>query len=176
MRPMTYFRLVAISTATSLALAGAPLQAHETAAEAANKKVVLDFYRALDAANATGTIGKRIAGIANQYLAPDYIQHAENFALPGPGSARDKLVRMFETRPAMKLAPATTLAVMAEGDLVMMLTARDMPDLASGAVKPAYIFNMFRVKNHRLVEHWDVSPALPGGPPPSAGRRQPATP
>jgi predicted SnoaL-like aldol condensation-catalyzing enzyme len=57
---------------------------------------------------------------------------------------------------------------MAEGDKVMLLTSRDQPDPATGGVKPSYIFNMFRVKDGKLVEHWDVSSGM-GGPPPSGG-------
>lgn len=150
-----------------------PALAHDTPAEAANKKVVLDFYQALNTADATGTTKTRIQAIAEKYLSPDYIQHAAPFVdLPGPGTARDKLVRMFQGMPAMKPMPAPeTISVMAEGDRVMMLTARAMPDPATGQLKQAYIFNMFRVKNAKLVEHWDVgTPTMPSpgaGAPPS---------
>jgi len=60
---------------------------------------------------------------------------------------------------------------MAEGDRVMLLTSRDQPDPVTGKVKPSYVFNMFRVKNGKLVEHWDVSPGM-GGPPPGAPPRR----
>ena len=152
-----------------------PATAHETAAEKANKQVVLDFYRALNEADATGTAKQRIQGIAERYISPDYVQHAAAFAnLPGPGSARDKLVRMFQSKPPLPaMSPPKTISVMARDDLVMMLTARDMPDPATGRAQPTYIFNMFRVKQRRLVEHWDVgTPAMPapgaGVPPPVA--------
>lgn len=152
--------VVGLSTAS-------PVLAHETRAEAANKKVVIDFYDALNAADADGATKVRIKKIAETYLAPDYIQRSELFAsLPGPGSARDRLIRMFQNMPAMKLPPSKTLSVMAEGDLVMMLTARDMPDPITGKVKSTYIFNMFRVRNGMLVEHWDISSQPPGYPPP----------
>jgi predicted SnoaL-like aldol condensation-catalyzing enzyme len=150
-----------------------PASAHDTRAEAANKKIVLDFYQALNDADAAGNTKVRIQGIAEKYLSPEYVQHAEMFAnLPGSGSGRDKLIRMFQSMPAMKLAPPKTLAVIAEGDLVMMLTAREMAGQATGPAKPALIFNMFRVKNGRLTEHWDIMPQPPGGggpgmPPPS---------
>jgi predicted SnoaL-like aldol condensation-catalyzing enzyme len=150
-------------------MSSSPAFAHNTAIEAANKRVVTGFYQALNSADAAGTIKQRVKGIAEKFIAPNYVQHSEMFAnLPGPGNARDKLIRMFENRPAMKLPPAKTLAVMAEGDLVMMLTARDMPDPASGGMKQAYIFNMFRVQKGRLVEHWD-SPMPMAMAPPGAG-------
>jgi predicted SnoaL-like aldol condensation-catalyzing enzyme len=171
MRPSTHIQKLAgacLALATLL-ISSSPALAHDTAIEAANKRVVTGFYEALNSADATGTIKQRIKGIAEKFIAPNYIQHSEMFAgLPGPGNAREKLVRMFEGRPAMKLPPAKTLAVMAEGDLVMMLTARDIPDPATGAMKPAYIFNMFRVQKGRLVEHWDSPMPMPMAPP-SAG-------
>jgi predicted SnoaL-like aldol condensation-catalyzing enzyme len=78
------------------------------------------------------------------------------------------------------MAAPKTVAVMAQGDQVMMLTSRDMPDSATGRIKPVYIFNMFRLKQGRLVEHWDITPLPPAPPNPSApagpGPLQPAVP
>ena len=143
---------------------GSPAMAHMTAAEAANRKVVLDFYAALNAADAAGDLKQRIQTIAETYLDPSYVQHSEMFAgLPGPGSARDKLIHLFQNRPPMPpMGAPTTVAVMAQGDRVMLLTSREMPDPATGRGKQVYIFNMFRVKNGRLVEHWDITPPPPG--------------
>jgi len=161
--------------AAACALAS-PANAHDIPAEAANKQVVIDFYRALDSADAAGATRERIKGIAETYIGADYVQHSEGMAnLPGEGNARDKLIRMFQTMPPTKLPPARTLAVMAEGDLVMMLTARDMPAGEQGSAKPLYIFNMFRVKDGRLVEHWDspMPRPMPMAPPPPGSAPQP---
>jgi hypothetical protein len=41
-----------------------------------NKALVLEFYAALDRAEARGTLRQEIRNIANHYLRPDYIQHS----------------------------------------------------------------------------------------------------
>ena len=61
---------------------------------------------------------------------------------------------------------------MADGDLVVRISARTMP----GAKSETFVFNMFRVKDGKLAEHWDAmsggmmmpGPA-PGGPNESGG-------
>jgi predicted SnoaL-like aldol condensation-catalyzing enzyme len=73
---------------------------------------------------------------------------------------------------APPMAPQKVEAIMAEGDLVMFLTSRTPS--APGA-EPSYVFNMFRVKDGKLVDHWDVSPGA-GGPPPTAGGGVPSGP
>ena len=50
----------------------------------------------------------------------------------------------------------------------MLLTSRDLRDPVTGETKPSYVFNMFRVKDGKLVEHWDVA-AGGMGPPASGG-------
>jgi len=92
--------------AAACALAS-PAHAHSTPAQAANKQVVVDFYRTLDNADAAGETRERIKGIAETYISADYMQHSEGMSnLPGEGSARDKLIHMFQTMPPMKLSPA----------------------------------------------------------------------
>jgi predicted SnoaL-like aldol condensation-catalyzing enzyme len=148
--------------------------AENTPTEAANKKIVLGFYAALNEADATNSIKQSIPGIAEKYLSPDYKQHT--LMLPGPGTDREKLIRMFQSRPASPPAgaaatpPQRTDAVMAEGDRVMLLTSREQRDPATGELKRAYVFNMFRVKDGKLVEHWDVMPAGVGPPPGGPGK------
>lgn len=179
MRGMTSrMRMGGLGLALALGLVAASPASAETPAEQANKKLVLDFYAALNQADATHSMTERIQGIAEQYLGAEYTQHSEAFQkLPGPGTARDKLIRMFQSMPPMPHAamePPTTVAVMAEGDLVMLLTSRALPDPTTGEVKTAYIFNMFRAKDGKLVEHWDVAPFSMGGPP--AGAAAPGAP
>ena len=171
---------IAVVLATGLAVSTAAVAAN-TPTEAANKKAVLGFYAALNDATATHSLKQRIPGIAEQYLSPEYKQHT--LMLPGPGTDRERLIRMFQSRPdgppagAPPESPQRTDAVMAEGDRVMLLTSRDQRDPVSGELKTTYVFNMFRVKDGKLVEHWDVMPAgmgpPPGGPGPAGAPRAP---
>jgi predicted SnoaL-like aldol condensation-catalyzing enzyme len=173
-RASNIVRLIAVGVALVAGLSVASIAAANTPTEAANKKTVLGFYAALNEADATNSMKERIQGIAEKYLSPEYKQHT--IFLPGPGTDRDKLIRMFQSRPAEAVSASKprTDAVMAEGDRVMLLTSRDARDPVTGELKPSYIFNMFRVKDGKLVEHWDVSPGRAGPPP--GGPGGPATP
>ena len=95
---------------TALLAISSPAFAHGTPAEAANKKLVVDFYKALNAANADGAMKERIEGIAEKYLGADYVQHSESFAhLPGPGSARDR--RLTYACPGRAVSPPCVMDV-----------------------------------------------------------------
>ncbi len=148
-------------------LGSAPEALAGTPAEEANKELVLNFYAALNQAEAEGKLKERIGSIAEQYLQPDYVQHDARFAALGAG--RGGFIKLLQQMPAMPSnahakAPET-VAVMAEGDRVMLLTSRENTSGGGGPESRLYIFNMFRVQDGKLAEHWDVSPAAPAGPP-----------
>lgn len=165
-----------LSAAVTLGIlwAGAA-QAHNTPQEEANKKLVRDFYNALDDAQIEGKIREKITGIIEKYIAVDYIQHQEG--------GKQGRAGMLETVRGPQAAPpaapaggapnpmqqrAKLVAIMAEGDRVIQITSRDRPDPATGGTKPSYIWNMFRIENGMLAEHWDS--VMPGnmGPPAAA--------
>jgi hypothetical protein len=52
----------------------------------------------------------------------------------------------------------------------MLFTKRELPDGKDGQPAVAYIFNMFRIHDGKLAEHWDAGAATPppGGGPPAA--------
>lgn len=144
-------------------------RAEATAQEAANKQVVLDFYAALNRAEVDGNLKEKIRPIVEQYIAADYIQHN---ALAGNG--REGLIASFQNMPPAppnaNRKPAQLLAIMASGDMVTQVTSRELPGMNGEPAHATYIFNLFRVKNGKLAEHWDASsggsmaPPGPGGP------------
>jgi len=156
--------------------AGLAMSAHAatyTPQEEANVKLVADFYAALDNADAHSGMKQNIRSIAEKYMQADYIQHMEAGKKFGPG--REGFIRFLESMPApptgMVLPPAQVLSLIANGDIVIRVSSRMMPTAPGAPANPSYIFNMFRIQNGKLAEHWDASSGAAMGPGPA-----PATP
>ncbi len=117
---------------------------------AANKKLVFDMYRAI--------IQGGHMELAPRYFTKDYIQHNPNVA-----TGRDAMVAyMKATRPVRPIPPTITfpvVAMMAEGDLVMVATVSYAADPQSPGHKYAGThFDLFRIENGKIAEHWDSVP------------------
>jgi predicted SnoaL-like aldol condensation-catalyzing enzyme len=141
-----------------------PSFAHDDAKESANIKLVEDFYAELEQATASGKIKEQAPAIGAKFIAPNYIQHME-----GAPSGRDGFVQlMSKIPPGPPLPPAKLVAIMADGDKVIQVTSRELPDPVTRAPKSSLIWNMFRIENGQLAEHWDSAPSFsppPGMPP-----------
>ena len=99
---------------------------------------------------------------ARQLIAPDLIQH--NLTIPNGGEV---LVGFI---PALKDSgiTATTHRVIAEGDLVVAHNTYNNARLFGG--ENLVSFDVFRVKDGQVVEHWDnLTPVMPPNP---SGRTQ----
>ena len=123
-----------------LALAAAAFAQGYLSGSALNKKIVTDFYRLV--------FEPRNPDLIEQYIAPDFIDHN-----PSVTGGREGLVKFLKTlpRPAnddvgseMKTPPSY---VVAEGDLVTFIFKEKTPE--------RFTFDMFRIKNGKIVEHWD---------------------
>lgn len=132
---------------------------------AANKKLVFDFWRIVLDAHHTDQVVK--------FVDSGYIQH--NPMVP---TGRDALVKFIGTMPRREIQPAIAdpiVSITAEEDLVTIAFMLSEPDPRnSGKMYTTTRFDMFRVKDGRIVEHWDdarlgVPPPGGGGPPPAAG-------
>ena len=112
---------------------------------AANKQLVYDMYRIVLQAG--------LADRAHEFIAVDYIQHNPN-AAQGLAGIMD-YVR--ETRPVREIKETLDLpliALVAEGDFVMTSFVRPEKD-AEGATYYTTWFDLFRIENGKIAEHWD---------------------
>ncbi len=120
--------------------------AGEAARLAANKRMAVDFYE-------LAVNRKNVREAAARYVAPTYIQHNPNVA-DGP----EAMVKLMEGR--YRAAPQRVIQVVrvvAEGDLVVAHSlAKNTP-----ADRGTVFVDIWRVKDGKFVEHWDVSQPVP---------------
>ena len=114
---------------------------------AANKRFVYDFWREVfEAAH---------MDLAPKYMAEGYIQH--NPRVPtGRQAFIDFFSKIRKPAPIEARVKAPLVAMMADGDLVMMAFVREHPDPKDPAVKYTTTwFDMFRIVEGKIAEHWD---------------------
>jgi predicted SnoaL-like aldol condensation-catalyzing enzyme len=122
---------------------------------ATNRQIVTDFYR-------QALIDKQPGTAFARYMAPDFVEHKPDVPQGTREATAAFLAELIKALPDPKWE---VLRVVAEGDLVA-LHARFTP--AAGA--PAYaIGDFFRLKDCKIVEHWDAV----GGPPEDAKNPRP---
>lgn len=115
---------------------------------AANKKLVYDMYRIV--------LQGGHAARAVEFISEDYIQHSPNVA-----SGRQALIDFIKgSRPVRPLEDRIMLPllnIIAERDMVMVVFERPEKD-ADGVTYLTSWFDLFRIENGLIAEHWD--PAL----------------
>lgn len=112
---------------------------------AANKKLVYDMYRVV--------LQGGYADRAKEFIREDYIQHNPNVS--SGRRALEAYVR--STRPERPLKDTLELPVvtmLAEGDMVTIAFVRPEKD-ASGGTYYSTWFDMFRIQDGKIAEHWD---------------------
>jgi predicted SnoaL-like aldol condensation-catalyzing enzyme len=100
-----------------------------------NKEVVLKALK--------GAFTEGDATVVDRYFSPDYVQH--NPVIPNGAKAIAKLI------PTLKDLSYEIGMVVAEGDLVMVHGR-----YVGWGPKPLVAVDIFKVKNGKVVEHWDV--------------------
>jgi predicted SnoaL-like aldol condensation-catalyzing enzyme len=105
-------------------------------------QLVSDFYR-------QALIEKQPKDAFERFVAPDFVEHKPDIALGTREAAAEFLGGIIRDVPAARWE---ILRVIADGDMVA-LHARFTP--APGAGEYA-IADFFRVKDCKIVEHWDV--------------------
>ena len=115
---------------------------HCDGSPASNRRIVVAFYT-------EGLIGLQPRRAFERYMAPDFVEHKPDV----PQGTRETAATFLEELIADVPEPRwEVLRTIAEGNLVF-LHARFTP--AAGA--PAYaIADVFRLKECKIAEHWDV--------------------
>ncbi len=133
---------------------------------AVNKKIAYDFFRIV-------LQGRRLE-LADQFMTNDYMQHNPNAET---GMAGFKAY--FSALPGGPQPIPETLAglvsIQAEGDYVTLAFVREYDDPAGAGKKYTTTwFDMLRIVDGKVVEHWDS--AMKGATGPVAAAAKPATP
>ena len=113
----------------------------------ANKRLVYDFWREVFEA---GQIAR-----AEKYMAESYIQH--NPTVP---TGRAGFVAFFskfsKPKPVAAKVKAPLVNIVAEGNYVVLSFVRELPEPADSSKKYTTTwFDMFRLENGKIAEHWD---------------------
>ena len=128
-----------------IACGGATLAAEPTLQER-NRQLVIEMWQAV--------IVQLDETAVPRYIAEDYIQHNPNIS-----QGRDGLIAAIRRTRApggKRHSVKRLIASFAEGDRVVLVWDRDLPDpTRPGQIYTNNAFDMFRVKDGMIVEHWD---------------------
>jgi|SRR5579863_1077477 len=116
---------------------------------AKNKKIVYDFWRSV-------LEGGHLE-LAPQYMTESYIQHNPN-APTGRQGFLDLFSKFAKARPIVDTIQEPLIAIVAEGDRVMLSVKAVYPDPKNpGKTYTTTSFDMLRIENEKIAEHWDSS-------------------
>lgn len=143
---MRRFEFMRLGCALVLAAAGGgTLKAQGGfAQEAKNQQLVLNWYREV--------IAYGHVDLASKYMADDYVEHNPNYA-----GGRAEFVAHFGKMPAKPIQaklPKQPDRAFAKGDYVVLVWELDGEDKSGKAFK-YNTFDVVRVQNGKIQEHWD---------------------
>jgi predicted SnoaL-like aldol condensation-catalyzing enzyme len=116
---------------------------------AKNKKLVYDMWREFLEAGLLDT--------AEKYLAEDYMQH-NPLAATGRKAVVEFFSRFSKPKEIVDTIKTSVVSIVAEKDLVVIGFARELPDPKDNTKKYTTTwFDMFRVENGKIAEHWDCA-------------------
>lgn len=119
---------------------------------AANKKLAYDFFRVV--------LRARHLDEADKYMKEDYIQHNPN-ADTGIAGFKAYFTRLGGPLP-VKDTLDDLVAIQAEGNYVTLSFVRPYDDPANKGQKYTTTwFDMFRIDNGKIAEHWDCATKAP---------------
>lgn len=138
----TKITLVILSLLLTIKIATA--QNEKATSAETNKKMVVAFYQRL--------FGDHDLSVIDQYIIEDYIQHNPNVA-DGKKALKEALTQWLVNAPKKKI---DFQQVASDGDLVFLHIKSEGP-----GGKKFSLVDIFKVKNGKIVEHWDVMQEVP---------------
>lgn len=122
-----------------------------------NKRIAYDFFRVV-------LRGFRLKE-ADTYMTSDYIQHNPNAETGMAGFKAYFNAIMPNPLPPVPATLDGLVAIQAEGDYVTLSFVREYDDpAAKGQKYTTTWFDMFRIVNGKIVEHWDSATKGAVGP------------
>ena len=116
---------------------------------AQNKKLLYDFWREVFEAGHLE--------LADKYMAETYMQHNPNVPT-GRKAFVDFFSKFKKPEPIADTIKAPVVAIIAEGDMVIISFARELVDPKDATTKYSTTwFDMFRIENGKIAEHWDAA-------------------
>ena len=117
---------------------------------AVNKKLVWDFWREVFEAGHMD--------LADKYMAESYIQHNPNVPT-GRAAFVGFFTQYVKPKPIQPRIGAPLVTIVAEGDRVILSFVRQTADPKDATKKfTTTWFDMFRIENGKIAEHWDCAP------------------
>jgi len=154
--PAVFFASLILFAATSIAqLPVQPLSDQKTLLQSSDpklaqkKKLLYDFWREVFE-------GGHLE-LADKYMAETYIQHNPNVAT-GRKAFVDFFSKFKKPEPIADTIKAPVVAIIAEGDMVVISFARELVDPKDATKKYSTTwFDMFRIESGKIAEHWDAA-------------------
>jgi len=114
-----------------------------------NKKLVYDMWREF--------LEGGHMEVAEKYFDENYMQHNPN-AATGRKAVVDFFSKFSKPQQIVDTIKSSVVAIIAEGDLVMLSFVREMPDPIDKSKKYTTTwFDLFRIENGKIAEHWDCA-------------------
>jgi predicted SnoaL-like aldol condensation-catalyzing enzyme len=126
-------------------LATAPSTFANEALTARNKAIVTDFYT-------TVLIGRKVDA-APRFLSPEYLQHSGDMP-SGRKAFMDVFRANFARKPPLDYK-REILRVVGDNDIVIIFNRQSGTD-DKGKHHLVLQFDMFRIQNGMIAEHWDA--------------------
>jgi predicted SnoaL-like aldol condensation-catalyzing enzyme len=139
-----------VAWAAVVAVASLPALAAPTAAEAKNQQLVMNWYREVVFFGHTE--------LASKYMASSYIEHD-----PNVGADLSSFVKHYGGSPKpiqAKLLKGPVVAF-AKGDYVTLVWERDDKDPKSSTPYKYNFYDIVRVKDGKIQEHWNSARVAP---------------